>query len=902
MVYLPYLKQLFILCLFFLLIERASSQQAYRQNNLVPIDTIVKSLEHKRNISLYYQPEWFDNKTFHSSILELPIDEISNILKNACNCSAIAVDSFSIVFIPNEKSLSDITVKNNDVYTTIGSLRDFGKFKQGTLTGKIVNGKTGEPLIGVRIYVYKTKTGAVTDKNGKFKLTLAVGEYDLKLSYTGFEDNLNRIKLCGDGSATFEIMEKSILLNEVIITTKRAENNLVRTQVGMVQLTKKDIKELPMTLGVTDIIKSVTLLPGVQSIGEFGTGFNVRGGSNDQNLILVENVPIFNSSHLFGLTSIVNPDGITEVTLLKAGIPAKYGERASSLMDIRMGTANSEKIKGVGGIGLMDSRLTLDVPLLKNKVNLLVGGRTFYSDWIINRIPDIDLMNSSAKFYDLNAFLTVSPDENNKFVVFGYYSNDKFSYGVNLHYLYSNSLASIRWNHVLNHKLSSNLMAGLSNYNNEVGQHDNLKQIEAYKIYSKVFYKSLKWNLNWHPNNNHSVDFGANAIFYDINPGNLAPYDTFSHVIPVEVSQEKGNEYAVYASDNFSITQKLGVEFGLRYSYYALIGPGTEFIYKEAGPITKENIVDTIFYSKGSKIKKYSGLEPRLSLRYSINDVSSVKLSYSRMNQYINLISNTSVMAPTDIWHLSDLYAKPLKCDQYTLGYFHNFKSGAIETSLELYYKTLTNLIEYKNGAQLLLNDHLETDLINAKGKDYGIEAYLKKNTGKLTGWISYTYSRALEKTTGEDASSQINNNNYFPSNYDKPHNLVINLNYHISRRWRFSGSFLYSTGRPVTLPEVQYDYEGYQILYYSDRNKYRLPDYNRLDIAITWDESLRKKKIWKGSWTLSVINLYGRKNAYSVFYERDVPSAENNYREYSLYKLYIIGRPLPTLTYNFSF
>jgi len=370
----------------------------------------------------------------------------------------------------------------------------------------------------------------------------------------------------------------------------------------------------------------------------------------------------------------------------------------------------------------------------------------------------------------------------------------------------------------------------------------------------------------------------------------------------MHVNKERAGEFALYAGDDFNITPKIAAEVGVRYSLYLLLGPGTVNMYRSGSPIIAENIIDSISYSKNEVIKSYHGLEPRLSLRYSIDEFSSVKASYNRMNQYINLISNASVMTPTDVWKLSDRYERPLRCDQFAIGYFRNFKQNAIETSVEIYYKLLKDVIEYKNGAQILLNNHIETDLVNAKGVNYGAEFYVKKNTGRLTGWASYTYSRSMRQTNGAEASEQINSNNYFPSNYDKPHNIVINANYHISRRWRFAGSFLYSTGRPTTLPELKYNFNGYQLIYYSERNKYRLPDYHRLDVSITLDESLRLKKKWKGSWTFSIVNLYWRKNAYSIFYQKDTPTESNNYRQYSLYKLYIIGRPLPTITYNISF
>ena len=897
---LSYCALFIFLVLLFLPHGKISAQNV---NSSLLIDSVANLLEQKRNISLYYKAEWFQNKKLHSSIINLSINELINVLKNACNCSTVTFDSTSVVFTSNDLSA---TASNSSAlsYITIGNPKEYGKYSKAIINGKVIDSKTGEPLTGARIFIDKIKLGAATDKNGNFTMTLPVGDYNAKLSYIGYQDGQSKLKVLGSGSATFEVIEKSINLDEVVISSKRLDNNLLSPKMGVVKMNKKDIKELPFTFGETDIIKSVTLLPGVVSIGEFGTGFNVRGGGADQNLILVEGVPIFNSAHLFGLTSIVNPDAVSNVTLYKAGIPSKYGERASSVMDIQLGTTNSEKIKANGGIGLINSRLTVDAPLLKNKINLLVGGRATYSDWLLHEMPDIDLKNSSAKFYDLNGFLTISPDQNNKIVLFGYYSNDDFMFGKDTRYNYNNMLSSIKWNHVINQKLSSSLLVGYSKYNYQVAGVDTFKKSEAYRVKSEVLYQNAKWNFSWHPTTDHSIDVGIAGVLYNLKPGDLKPYDQLSKIIPIHVQNEKAGEFAIYASDEYSLSQKLGMEIGVRYSLYWLLGPRNVNIFKPGSPVEFDNMIDTVSYSNNKIIKQYSGFEPRFSIRYSIDDKSSVKISYNRINQYINLVSNSSVMMPSDVWKLSDKYLKPLKCDQIGIGYFRNFQDNMYETSLELYYKSLTDVIEYKNGAQILLNDHIETDLVNAKGYNYGAELYVKKNSGRLTGWASYTYSRSMRKTTSEVVSEQINNNNIFPSNFDKPHNLVINGNYHISRRWRFSWSFLYSTGRPETYPELKYKYQGYQLVYYSERNKYRLPDYHRLDVSITLDESLRLKKKWKGCWTFSIINLYGRQNVYSSFYQIDnTVSLDNpNGNNYGLYKLMIIAKPLPTLTYNFSF
>jgi hypothetical protein len=899
--YYLHLRRLLFFIFFILWVGRVAAQSPVQQDRFVPFDSVVHFVEQTHRVQFFFKPEWFDKKRYHPSILDMPLQDIISLLKNSGNCAVVIPDSSAVVFVANEPS-PVLSVNTSTNYTTVGDPKEYGKYSRAVMKGKIIDASTGEPLIGARLYVEKMKTGVSTDKNGIFSITLPVGDYNIKLSYMGYQDNISKVKLIGNGTINFEIVEKTIQLNEVVITSERMDNNLISTQMSALQLNTKDIKELPVTLGETDIIKSVTLLPGIQSVGEFGTGFNVRGGGADQNLILVEDVPLFNSSHLFGLTSIINPESVSGVTLLKGGIPAKYGERASSVMDIRMGSTTTDKVKARGGIGLLNSRLTVEAPLFKNKVNILLGGRTTYSDWLLHRIPDIDLMNSSANFYDMNGFLTITPNPNHKITGFGYYSNDEFTFSNSVHYNYSSKLASVRWNYIINKYLSSNAVAGTSIYDYHVSEPDTLEPAEAYRIRSGLKYYTAKWNLAWHPNNKHTVESGINAMLYSVKPGQLSPYNAESLVVSKLVPSEKATEMSVYTSDDVAITDKLSASAGLRYTWYTLSGPGSVYLYQEGYAKSEEYITDTVSYGKNKTIKKYAGLEPRLSVRYSINDQSSVKLSYNLIRQYINLVSNTAVMTPSDVWKLSGPYTPPMTCHQYAAGYFRNFRQNTIETSVEVYYKRLRNTPETKNGAEILVNTHLETELLEAQGYNYGIELFVKKNAGRLTGWASYTFSRSMRKTSGEYSSEKINNNTYFPSNYDKPHSFILNTNYHISRRWRFAGSFVYSTGRPVTLPELKYSFGGYQLIYYSDRNEYRLPDYHRLDISITLDESLRLKKKWKGSWTLSIINVYGRKNAYSVYYQKVTPSESNNYRQYSLFKLYIIGRPLPTLTYNFTF
>ncbi len=870
--------------------------------NYISYHIFFEKLGKRDSVHIFYKTEWFENKKINSSFANLKLEDALSHVKRLWNLSYIVIDKHSFVFVPFQASFYSSSGNDYSDVLLIGNPNEYGRFANATLSGRILDGKTGKPVQGATVNVEKLKTATRSNANGNFSITLPVGEHIIKLNYLGYEENARKIKLVSNGEATFEIIEKSINLKEVVITAERAEFNVTGTQMSLLSLNAKNIRELPVSLGETDIVRSMSLLPGIQTAGEFGSGFNVRGGGADQNLILIEDVPLINSSHMFGLTSTINTDNISGVTLLKAGIPARYGERASSIMNIRLGADSTKLIKVKGGIGLLESRLSLQLPMFENKASLLLGGRSSYSNWLLHKIPDVDLMNSSASFYDLNALFTLNINPDNKVIIFGYYSNDKFGFSKSTNYAYNNILTSIRWTHLFGRRLSSSTLVGLSQYKFNVNELDTLHREEAYQINLNTQYNNLKCNFSWLPDDKHSIDFGVNAMLHRIMPGEELPYGSESLIKSFKVQSEKGLEMAAYISDNFDILPGLNTEIGLRFVHYLSLGPGSVLTFLPGFPRSLETVLDTLHYKNNQIIHQYSGIEPRIAFRYKLNDVSSIKWSYNRINQFIHLISNNAVISPTDTWTLSDTWLKPLSSDQFAIGYFRNFVHNTYEVSVEAYYKTLKNVIEYKNGAQVFLNDHLETDLLSAKGYNYGIEFYAKKRSGLLTGWISYTYSRSMLKTTGKSYDEQINGNHYYPSNFDKPHNVVVNANYHISRRWRFSGTFIYNTGRPITLPELKYSFQGNQLIYYSDRNKYRLPDFHRLDIAISFDENLRLKKMWKGSWTLSIINVYGRKNAYSEYYAKEDNRIYKSSGNTSLYELYIIGIPLPTLTYNFTF
>lgn len=834
----------------------------------IKFDELAPEIEKKHQVKIYFKPEWFSGKLFRKNLVDLPLNQSLDIIKRLSDLNYSFIPPATYVFVPIE--IRNYTHRvNSDGLLMVGDGPLPENQQQVNISGRITDYETGKSLPGARINIDKLNMVAYANEVGQYNLQIPTGDYDLRLNYTDYKENVRPIRVSGNGIVDFELAEIAVLLREVLITDKAADMNLIQTQMSAIQLNAKTIKELPLFLGEKDIMKGLTLLPGVQSTGEFGTGFFVRGGSADQNLILVEDVPMFNSAHLFGLNSALNSDAISQVTFLKGGIPAKYGERVSSVMDIRMGT-NPQKLAVKGGLGLLNSRLSIETPLFNKKVKLLLGGRSSYSNWLLHAMPDAELKKSSAAFYDMNALVSYRIDEKNSLSLFGYFSNDAFSFTQNSPYHYDNTLASLRYTHNFNDKLSSTFVIGHSRYRNDVSQWDSLKLNESYRISSAINYSKAKLNFNWLPNKKHNIDFGVDVVNYKLQPGRLSPLDSLSTVVPLNISEENALENALYLSDNIEFTDKFSAEIGFRYTQYSDSGINSP--------------------------------EPRLSMRYSIDDFSSVKFSYNKNNQYINLITNTAVMAPTDVYKMSTAHLPPLSSDQWAIGYFRNFNENAIETSVELYYKKLNNILEYRDGARILLNEQLDKDLLNASGYNYGAEFYIKKNTGKMTGWASYTYSRSLRHTTSNVRENQINKNEYYPSSFDKPHNIVINANHQLSRRWRFAWIFNYNTGKAITLPELKYQYNGQQYVYYSDRNKYRLPDFHRLDIAITFDETLRLKQKWKGSWTLSILNLYGHKNPYSVFYKTSSQVESKFYQSFNLYQMFIIERPIPTFTYNFSF
>jgi len=763
---------------------------------------------------------------------------------------------------------------------------------RATLAGHIRDQKTGEPVIGASIYSESPNIGASTDQFGSYSLTLPVGRYDLKIRGVGIKNTKRQVILRGNGKLEIEVEEDIVTLKEVVVEAEK-DKNVSGMQMGVEKLDIKTMRQVPTAFGETDILRVVLTLPGVKSVGEGSTGLNVRGGATDQNLILFNDATVYNPSHLFGFFSAFNPDILQGVELYKSAMPAKYGGRLSSVLDITTREGNKKKFSGSGGIGPLTSRLTLEGPLVKDRSAFIVSGRASYSDWILKQLSDKNFSQSSASFYDLAAHLSHEINDKNSVYATGYFSTDRFRLASDTTYHYTNQTASLKWRHNFSNQLYGVLTGTYSGYAYDITSTKN--PVSASQLKYSINQTNLKADFSYFPNARHSIDFGVSTQHYDIMPGSFLPQSAASLVKPDVLGREKALESALYASDRFDITPRFSVSVGLRYSLFQALGPRETYLYAPGESRTEGSITDTVRYANNKVLATYHGPEYRFSTRYSLTDNSSVKASYTRTRQYIHQLTNTASVSPADIWKLSDGNIRPQIGDQVSVGYYRNFKNNTIEASVETYYKSLRDFVDYKSGATLVLNHHIETDVINAQGKAYGVEVFVKKLTGKLNGWVSYTYSRSLVQVNAATTSDMINGGREYPSNYDKPHDVTLVSNYRFSRRFSTSLNFNYSTGRPITLPLAKYYVDNSLRVYYSDRNAYRVPDYYRVDFALNIEGSHKVKKLAHSSWTVGVYNLTGRRNPYSIYFK----SANGQIKGY---QLSIFGNPIPTVTYNFKF
>ena len=775
-----------------------------------------------------------------------------------------------------------------------------------TLSGVVTESSSNETLIGVTIIVPELRIGATTNEYGFYSITMPAGVYEIQVSYLGYQDISRQVDLNSNQKINFQLDEQAEELDEVIVTDESKKINIRKPQMSVNTLDVQTIKDIPVVLGEADVVKSLILLPGVTSAGEASSGFNVRGGAADQNLILLDEAIIFNSSHLFGFFSVFNPDAIKDVKLYKGGVPARYGGRVSSVLEIFQKEGNSKEFKMKGGIGFVASRLLAEGPIVKDKASFLIGGRASYAQLFL---PIIDIDNS-ASFYDLNTKLNYKINDNNNVYLSGYFGRDRFRISEQFINTYGNAFVNFRWNHLFSNKLFSNLSLIYSDY-----FYGLELDFVGFEWNSGIQNINLKYDLKHYISENLQLNYGLNNIYYIFNPGKIKPNNPDSGIVEEQLIKKYANESAAYIDVEQNITENLSIGYGLRLSHFIRLGQDELFVYENDQPVEFDPFqlvyreatpIDTIQPGRGETLADFTNLEPRVSVSYAFNDNNSVKASYTRMAQYLHLLSNTSSPTPLDVWTPSGPWVEPQLQDQYALGYFKNIKGGAYSFETEVFYKEIDNRIDYIDGANLIANNAIERVILNGEARAYGWEFLLRKNEGRLRGWIAYTLSRSEQRTPGRppvvdtgrsNLETGINFGEWYSTPYDKTHDIAVYGNYELNKRWSFNANFIYQTGQPTNYPIGQFEFEGVVVPFYGLRNKERLPDYHRLDIAATLKTKKRNPDTsWQSEWVFSIYNVYNRLNAASINFRENQDTGVNEAIKTSIFGI------VPSVTFNFSF
>ena len=765
-----------------------------------------------------------------------------------------------------------------------------------TLSGTITAANSNETIIGSNIVIKSIPAYTSTNEYGFYSITIPKGNYKIEISSIGFQTKEINVDLNKNTKLNISISENSEELQEVIITEKKTTNTQ-KAEMSVNKLSIATIKKMPVVLGEVDVLKSLLLLPGVTNAGEGASGFNVRGGGADQNLILLDEATIFNSSHVFGFFSVFNPDAIKDLKLYKGGIPSRFGGRASSVLDVYQKDGNSKSFHANGGIGLISSRLLLEGPIVKDKGSFIIAGRGSYAHLFLK----LSSNKNSAYFYDLNTKLNYKLNKNNSLYVSGYFGRDVFNLAGSFTNIYGNATSNFRWNHLFSDKLFSNLSFIYSDY-----YYGLQLDFVGFKYDSGIKNYNLKYDFKNYITDKVKLNYGVNAIYYDFNPGSISPTTLESGINYRQLDKKYAFEPAIYLEAEHKITDKLELMYGVRYSQFYRLGTSKVNLYQNNEAVTFNNQlkiyekgipIGTKFYGNNEVITSFDNLEPRFSASYSIDNNQSVKASYNRMTQYLQLVSNTSSPTPLDVWTPSDDYIKPQIADQVALGYFKNFNDDKYSLEVETFYKTVKNRINYIDGANLIANEALEQVIINGQMRSYGLELLLRKNTGKLNGWVSYTLSRSEQQTPGRTAiETGINNGNWYSSTYDKLHNVAVTGNYNKSEKWSFGANFILQTGQPVTYPNGQYQYQGITIPSFGLRNENRLPTYHHLDVSATYTPKPQKKKNWQAEWVFSIYNVYNRQNAASISFRQNNETGANEAVRFSIFGA------VPAVSYNFKF
>lgn len=764
-----------------------------------------------------------------------------------------------------------------------------------TISGTITDASSNETLIGVNVIIPELQTGTTTNEYGFYSLTLEEGTYEITYSSLGFSSKTMTISLNQNIRQDISLSESLESLDEIIIKQNIEKLNIKKPQMSVNSLTINTIKKMPVVLGETDIIKSLLLLPGVTSSGEGASGFNVRGGATDQNLILLDEATLYNSSHLFGFFSVFNPDAIKDLKLYKGGIPAKFGGRISSVLDIYQKDGNNNEIKATGGVGLISSRLLLEGPIINDKSCFLIGGRSSYAHLFL---PLFDNDNV-AYFYDLNTKLSYRINKNNNLYLSGYFGRDVFEISDSFSNIYGNSTVNLRWNHLFSNKLFSNLSLIFSDY-----YYGLTLDFVGFDFDSGIKNYNLKYDFKHYLTENLQLNYGLNSIYYQLIPGEIKPNSETSGINQTKLTDKFAFENAVYLDAEYTISERIAVQAGLRFSTFNRLGQDELYIYENDQPNVFNNDlkiyekappIDTLNISRGSTIQSFSNHEPRFSIAYQLTDKSSVKASYNRMTQYIHLISNTTSPTPFDVYAPSGKYIEPQVADQIALGYFKNFKNYSIE--VESFYKKLENRLDYIDGANLIANNAIEQVILAGEARAYGLELLLRKNSGKLQGWIAYTLSRSEQKTAGRtNEELGINNSKWYLSAWDKTHDISVTGSYELNPKWTFGANFIFQTGQPVTFPNGQYIYNGIVVPTFEARNSSRLQTFHHLDLSATLTPQKNNNRNWKSEWIFSIYNVYNRMNAASISFRENTDIGRNEAVKLSIFGI------IPAVTYNFKF
>ncbi len=762
-----------------------------------------------------------------------------------------------------------------------------------TVKGRVIDFDTRTALKNISVTIRQTRAGTVTSDSGYFSIVLRSPDQTLVFSAVGYVHSSKELHLLEENKPlSIELRKKANeQLDEVVINAYKENTKIKSVEMNVVKINPELIKRSPMVLGEADIIKALALQPGVTTSGEGAGGFNVRGGNADENLVLVDGAPLFNTSHLLGFYTSISTDAVQDITLYKGGMPAEYGGRLSSLLNMKIKSGNANAFQYTGGVGPMSARFFMNGPLIKNKLTFTAGGRAAYPDLILNQLAD-KFAASRAFFYDGIIKAEYTFNEKNKLSVTGYRSYDKFRFDTATSYQWQTNLVTLNYASEISSKLSFKLNA---NYSQFVSDINGLQPEYAFRLRSSIVQKQAKAAFAYALNNMHTLQLGVDYIHYTISPGAQTPSSDSSSTNPISIQHEQGRETAVFITDNITVTDRISLEAGLRYTGYNYLGAKTVYQYATGVPLSKETITDSTVYPTNKSIQHYGGLEPRIALKIGISDELTVKLSYNRGQQFLHLISNTTAISPVDFWKLSDNYINRQVGDQYAAGLFKSFSGNQYEASFEGYYKAAKNIVQYKDGAQLLLNPYIESALLNSHGRAYGAEFSLAKNVGKFTWQVNYTYSKSQVQVLTSFPNERVNDGAWYPSDADRPHNLAIVGKIKLGRGWSFSSNFIYTSGRPATYPDGNYAYNGTIVTNYSKRNLDRLPAYHRLDVGFVYISKRYPEQRKYSIWNISFYNLYAHQNAYSIYFQRDQDRLLS-------YRLSVLGSIIPSISWNFNF